>query len=71
MKCRHVSDCSSLVQHIQFSTVIGVNKVLEKRLAMDLAVLKDELASEKYLKDKSIDKIIFVKNRLINLLINE
>jgi leucyl-tRNA synthetase len=27
--------------------------------------------SEKYLKDKSIKKIIFVKNRLINLLINE
>ena len=27
--------------------------------------------SEKYLKDKSINKIIFVKNRLINLLINE
>ncbi len=27
--------------------------------------------SEKYLKDKSIDKIIFVKNRLINLITNE
>ncbi len=27
--------------------------------------------SKKYLKDKSINKIIFVKNRLINLLINE
>ena len=27
--------------------------------------------SEKYLKDKSIRKVIFVKNRLINLLINE
>jgi len=27
--------------------------------------------SEKYLKNKSINKVIFVKNRLINLLVNE
>ena len=33
--------------------------------------VKSNKLSEKYLKDKSIDKIIFVKNRLINLLINE
>jgi len=36
-----------------------------------LNIIKLNKVSEKYLKDKSIDKIIFVKNRLINLLINE
>ena len=36
-----------------------------------LSKVKSNKLSEKYLKDKSIDKIIFVKNRLINLLINE
>ena len=33
--------------------------------------VKSNNMSEKYLKDKSINKVIFVKNRLINLLINE
>ncbi len=33
--------------------------------------IKQNKLSEKYLKDKSITKIIFVKNRLINLLVNE
>ena len=33
--------------------------------------IKLDKLSEKYLKDKSINKIIFVKNRLINILINE
>ncbi len=36
-----------------------------------LQKIKSNKLSEKYLKDKSINKIIFVKNRLINLLINE
>ncbi len=36
-----------------------------------LTKLKTNKVSQKYLKDKSINKIIFVKNRLINLLINE
>ena len=36
-----------------------------------LSIIKSNKLLEKYLKDKSIDKIIFVKNRLINLLINE
>ena len=36
-----------------------------------LRIIKSNKMLEKYLKDKSIDKIIFVKNRLINLLINE
>ena len=36
-----------------------------------LSVIKSNKLSQKYVKDKSIDKIIFVKNRLINLLIND
>ena len=36
-----------------------------------LTKIKTNKISQKYLKDKSINKIIFVKNRLINLLINE
>ena len=33
--------------------------------------VKSNNMSEKYLKNKSINKVIFVKNRLINLLVNE
>ena len=33
--------------------------------------VKSNNMSEKYLKNKSINKVIFVKNRLINLLLNE
>ena len=33
--------------------------------------IKSNKLSEKYLKDKSISKVIFIKNRLINLLTNE
>ena len=36
-----------------------------------LVKIKTNKVSQKYLKDKSINKIIFVKNRLINLLVNE
>ena len=36
-----------------------------------LVKIKTNKVSQKYLKDKSINKIIFVKNRLINILINE
>ena len=36
-----------------------------------MSKIKLNKLSEKYLKDKSINKIIFVKNRLINLLVNE
>ena len=38
---------------------------------MLLEVIKSDRLYEKYLQNKSINKIIFVKNRLINLLINE
>jgi len=33
--------------------------------------VKSNNISEKYLKNKSVNKVIFVKNRLINLLVNE
>ena len=36
-----------------------------------LQKIKSNKICDKYLKDKSINKIIFVKNRLMNLLINE
>ena len=36
-----------------------------------LLKIKSNKMLEKYLKNKSIMKVIFVKNRLINLLINE
>ena len=36
-----------------------------------LMKFKSDKLSEKYLKNKSISKIIFAKNRLMNLLINE
>ena len=36
-----------------------------------LSKIKNNKNIKKYLKNKSINKIIFVKNRLINLLINE
>ena len=36
-----------------------------------LDIIKSDKLYEKYLKNKSINKIIFVKNRLINLLIDE
>ncbi len=36
-----------------------------------LSAIKSDKLSEKYLKGKSIDKIIFIKNKLINILINE
>ena len=36
-----------------------------------LVKIKTNKLSEKYLKNKSITKIIFVKNRLMNLIINE
>ena len=36
-----------------------------------LNIAKNEKLLDKYLKNKSIKKIIFVKNRLINILVNE
>ena len=36
-----------------------------------MKVIQSKKLSEKFLKGKSIDKIIFVKNRLINILLND
>ena len=50
-------------------SLINAEKDLNQELLLEL-VKKDKLLN-KYLKDLSIKKVIFVKNRLINLLINE
>ncbi len=49
--------------------ILNENKDMKEEML--LSKIKSNKLVEKYLKDKSIDKIIFVKNRLINLLINE
>ena len=46
-----ISDCCSLVQHVEFSSIIQQSKVLEKRLTMDLHYLKDEVLRQEYLKE--------------------
>ncbi len=69
----------SLLEEEKVDYVIQINgkkrAILNESRDIDqdklLNVIKSNKLSEKYLKDKSIDKIIFVKNRLINLLINE
>ena len=48
---RLISDCCSLVQHVQFSNVIAQSKVLEKRLTLDLQYIKDEIRTKKYIKE--------------------
>ena len=48
---RLVSDCCSLVQHVQFPNVISQSKILEKRLTLDLHYIKDELRTNKYIKE--------------------
>ena len=50
-------------------SILNENRdISEERL---LEIIKSNTLLEKYLKDKNIKKIIFVKNRLINLLIDE
>ncbi len=69
----------TLLQEDKIDYVIQINgkkrAVLNESRDIDqerlLNIIKSNKLSEKYVKDKSIDKIIFVKNRLINLLINE
>ncbi len=68
-----------LLQEEKVDYVVQINGkkrlILNESRDMDqeslLKIIKSNKLSEKYVKDKSIDKIIFVKNRLINLLINE
>ena len=49
--------------------ILNENKDMDEETL--LVKIKTNKISQKYLKDKSINKIIFVKNRLINILINE
>ena len=49
--------------------ILNENRDIDQESLMNR--IKLNKLSEKYLKDKSIRKIIFVKNRLINLLTNE
>ena len=49
--------------------ILNESRNLDQNQLMDR--IKLNTVSEKYLKDKKIYKIIFVKNRLINLLVNE
>ena len=70
---------SSVASEEKVDYVVQINgkkrAILNESRDMDqetlLNIIKSNKLSEKYVKDKSIDKIIFVKNRLINLLINE
>ena len=50
-------------------TIIKAKKDLNEENILNIA--KNEKLLDKYLKNKSIKKIIFVKNRLINILVNE
>ena len=70
---------SELIDENNIDYVVQINS--KKRLILNesrdldqnqlMNRIKLNIVSEKYLKNKNIYKIIFVKNRLINLLINE
>ena len=70
---------TNLLEEEKIDYVIQINgkkrAILNENRDMDQDSLMKKIISnklsEKYLKDKSISKIIFVKNRLINLLVNE
>ena len=49
--------------------ILNENRDIDQESLM--VKIKSNKLSEKYLKNKSINKIIFVKNRLINLFIND
>ena len=69
----------NLIEDDKIDYVIQINgkkrAILNESRDIDQDSLMDKIRlnklSDKYLKGKSINKIIFVKNRLINLLINE
>ena len=50
------------------TTIKGEKDLNEENI---LNIAKNEKLLDKYLKNKYIKKIIFVKNRLINILVNE
>ncbi len=69
----------NLLDEDKIDYVIQINgkkrSILNENRDIDQDSLMDKIKSnkllEKYLKDKSISKIIFIKNRLINLLMND
>ena len=70
---------TSLLEDQKIDYVVQINgkkrAILNESRDIDqdalMSIIKSNKLSEKYLKNKSINKIIFVKNRLINLLVNE
>ena len=36
-----ISDCCSLVQHVEFNSVVSATKVQEERLTLDLTAIKN------------------------------
>ena len=50
-------------------TIVNAETNLKEEEILNIA--KNEKFLDKYLNNKSIKKIIFVKNRLINILVNE
>ena len=50
-------------------SILSIKKGIEENDVLDLA--KKDKIIEKYLKNKEVKKIIFIKDRLINILINE
>ena len=50
-------------------TIINAEMNLKEEEILNIA--KNEKLLDKYLNNKSIKKVIFVKNRLINILVNE
>ena len=69
----------NLIEEDKIDYVIQINgkkrAILNESRDIDQDSLMDKIKlnklSDKYLKGKSINKVIFVKNRLINLLIDE
>jgi leucyl-tRNA synthetase len=79
MKFSWPNEDKSLLQDDKIDYVIQINgkkrAILNENRGIDqdslLKVIKSNKLSHKYLKDKIIKKIIFVENRLINILVNE
>ncbi len=79
MKLSWPNEDKSLMQDDNIDYVIQINgkkrAILNESRGIDqdslLNIIKSNKLSDKYLKNKVIKKIIFVENRLINLLVNE
>ena len=49
--------------------ILNVKKNIEEKELLE--IIQNEGKIEKFFKQKNINKVIFVKNKLINILINE